>query len=111
MLGRIFNKSSNRPVMDMTRTYWDWFFDAASLVGLILMVSILFTIGPGFRKPFPPTLTFPEKQTAGAAKALCLFFQFSGLALYAILTVVGFFPIHTIILGRLQKKMLGINIG
>lgn len=94
MLGRIFNKSSNRPVMDMTRTYWDWFFDAASLVGLILMVSILIYYWPRLPETIPTHFNFSGEADGWGSKSTLLILPISGLALYAILTVVGFFP-HT----------------
>ncbi|MEL7566816.1 MAG: DUF1648 domain-containing protein [Dehalobacterium sp.] len=94
MTGKTLREKSNRPVIDLPRTFWDWFFDAASLAGLSLIAGFLLRFWPVLPETIPTHFGFSGQPDAWGSKTTLLILPLTGLVLYVILTGVGFFP-HT----------------
>jgi uncharacterized membrane protein len=93
-LDKLSGKNKKRPVLELPRTYWDWFFDAASLVGLVLMVSCLIYYWPLLPETIPTHFGFSGEADGWGSKTILLILPVAALGLFIILTVLGFFP-HT----------------
>lgn len=94
MINKAYRKKKDRPVLDLPRTYGDWFFDVASLGGLILMVSCLVYFWPLLPETIPTHFGFSGAPDDWGSKNTLFLLPGLGLILYISLTVVGFFP-HT----------------
>lgn len=92
MVEKNYGRKDNPPVIDLPRTYWDWFFDTASLGGLILMASSLIYFWPLIPETIPTHFGFSGEPDAWGSKSTLLILPVTSLALYLLLTVIGFFP-------------------
>lgn len=88
------SRKSNRPTLNLSRTHWDWFFDVASLAGLILMAGSLIYFSPMLPETIPTHFGFSGEPDAWGSKTTLLILPMTGLVLYILLTVVGLVP-HT----------------
>lgn len=87
-------RNHNRPVIDIPRTYGDWFFYAASLAGLIFMAGCLIYFWPKLPETIPTHFGFSGEPDGWGSKSTLLILAATAFGLYLLLTVVGFFP-HT----------------
>jgi len=94
MFGKTRGKGEQRPVPEITRTYGDWFIDAISLVGLLIMAGCLVYYWPLLPETVPTHFGFSGQADGWGSKTTLLIFPIFGLVLFIIMTIVGFFP-HT----------------
>jgi hypothetical protein len=93
-LGIFSGARDQRPMLELPRTYWHWFLDAASLAGLIMMAGCLIYSWPLLPETVPTHFGFSGEADGWGSKTNLLILPISAVVLYLILTVVGFFP-HT----------------
>lgn len=92
MNGSTYNNSSTRPVINLPRTYWDWFFDGASLLALIMTAGILIHFWPALPETVPTHFGFSGEVDAWGSRNSLFILPATGLVFFVILTALGFFP-------------------
>ncbi len=94
IMRKVNRKKDSRPVLEISRTYEDWFLDAASLIGLILLVSCLIYYWPLLPNTIPTHFGFSGQPDDWGGKSTVIILPVTAVLLYILLSAVSYFP-HT----------------
>ncbi|MGI6679205.1 MAG: DUF1648 domain-containing protein [Dehalobacterium sp.] len=81
-----------RPVLEIPRTYEDWFLDVISIIGLILMASCLIYYWPILPSTIPTHFNASGVPDSWGGKSTLLLLPVGALVMYVLFFVINFFP-------------------